>query len=85
MTQTAAPIDAALDEPRLVAETVYAADSQTALARVYGSALAIGESIEDVQRWPVDVEAVTKDDLVAAAARVLVPQRSVTGQLKKAG
>lgn len=70
---------------RLVAETVYAADSQTSLARIFGAALAIGETIEDVRRWPADVEAVTRDDLAAVAARVLAPQRSVTGLLKKAG
>jgi zinc protease len=69
---------------RLVAETVYAADSQTSLARIFGSALAIGETIEDVKRWPADVEAVTRADLAEAATRVLAPHRSVTGQLRKA-
>lgn len=69
---------------RLVAETVYSADSQTSLARIYGSALAIGETIEDVRRWPGDVDAVTREELAAAAARVLAPHRSVTGELRRA-
>jgi zinc protease len=69
---------------RLVAETVYSSDSQTSLARIYGSALAIGESIEDVRRWPVDIEAVSQERLKAACERWLTPARSVTGFLTKA-
>ncbi len=69
---------------RLVAETVYSSDSQTSLARIYGSALAIGESIEDVRRWPVDIEAVSQERLKAACERWLTPARSVTGYLTKA-
>ncbi len=69
---------------RLVAETVYSADSQTSLARIYGSALAIGESIEEVRRWPSDIESVGTPALAAAAERFLVPARSVTGYLEKA-
>ena len=68
---------------RLVAETVYSSDSQSSLARIFGSALAIGESIEEVRRWPSDIEGVTQDRLVAVAARYLVPARSVTGTLVK--
>lgn len=69
---------------RLVAETIYSTDSQSSLARIYGSALAIGESIEEVRRWPLEIEAVLKDDLASVAERYLVLRRSVTGYLKKA-
>jgi zinc protease len=69
---------------RLVAETVYASDSQSSLARIYGSALAIGESIEDVRRWPGEIESLTKADLAGVAERYLLPRRSVTGLLRKA-
>jgi zinc protease len=69
---------------RLVAETVYSADSQASLARIYGSALSIGETIEAIRRWPGEVEAVTREDLVSVAQRFLVPRRSVTGFLRKA-
>ena len=68
---------------RLVAETVYSSDSQSSLARIYGSALAIGETIEEVRRWPTDIEGVTKERLAAAAERYLTPARSVTGYLIK--
>ena len=68
---------------RLVAETVYSSDSQSSLARIYGSALAIGESIEEVRRWPSDIEGVTQARLAAVAERYLIPARSVTGYLTK--
>ena len=70
---------------RLVAETIYSTDSQSSLARIYGSALAIGETIEEVQRWPFEIEAVLKADLAAAAEQYLIPRRSVTGYLQKSG
>jgi zinc protease len=70
---------------RLVAETVYSTDSQSSLARIYGSALAIGDTIEDVRRWPTEIESVERADLVAAAERYLVAHRSVTGYLRKVG
>jgi zinc protease len=68
---------------RLVAETIYSTDSQSSLARIYGSALAIGETLDDVRRWPGEIEAVMKDDLASVAARFLIPRRSVTGYLQK--
>ena len=68
---------------RLVAETVYSSDSQSSLARIFGSALAIGESIEEVRRWPSEIESVQAARLAAAAERYLVPARSVTGYLIK--
>ncbi|HSP24722.1 MAG TPA: insulinase family protein, partial [Saliniramus sp.] len=55
------------------------------LARLYGSALAIGETIEAIQKWPSEIDAVTREDLVSVAERFLIPRRSVTGQLRKAG
>ena len=68
---------------RLVAETIYSTDSQSALARIYGSALAIGETIEDVRRWPGEIERVRKEDLASVTERFITQRRSVTGYLKK--
>jgi zinc protease len=77
----AAPVERA--KTRLVAETIYSTDSQSSLARIYGSALAIGETIEEVRRWPDEIEAVTTADLAGVAERFLIPPRSVTGYLCK--
>lgn len=66
---------------RLVAETVFARDSQSSLARIFGSALAVGETVEDVLLWPQRVEAVTREQVTEAVRRYLKPDRSVTGLL----
>ena len=68
---------------RLVAETIYSLDSQSSLARIYGSARAIGESLEEVRAWPDEIRAVTRDDLIDAMDAYLIPRRSVTGHLVK--
>ncbi|MEN3930021.1 pitrilysin family protein [Microvirga sp. W0021] len=68
---------------RLIAETVYSADSQSSMARIYGAALAIGETIEDVLKWPEAISSVTREDLQAALEQFLTLERSVTGYLIK--
>ena len=69
---------------RLIAETIYSLDSQSSLARIYGSALAVGETLEDVREWPNLIRAVTREDIVAAIRTSLTARRSVTGHLVKA-
>ncbi len=66
---------------RLLAGAIYAQDNQATLARIFGSALAIGQTVEDVQQWPARIEAVTAEAVNAAAGR-LDPARSVTGYLR---
>lgn len=67
----------------LIAEAVYAQDNQTSLARIYGSALTTGQTVEDVQAWPQKIQAVTSGQVQAAAQAHLDLQRSVVGLLKK--
>ncbi len=66
---------------RLIADAIYAQDSQASLARWYGEALATGLTIEDVEAWPARMEAVTAADVTAAAKKWLDKRRSVTGFL----
>jgi zinc protease len=66
---------------RLIAEAVYAQDSQATLARWYGASLATGLTIADVQAWPSRIEAVTAEDVVAAARKWLDRRGAVTGYL----
>ena len=78
------PIDAAhlqRAKTRLVADAIYAQDSQASLARWYGEALATGLSVADVESWPSRMEAVTTDSVAAAARQWLDKRRSVTGFL----
>jgi zinc protease len=68
----------------MVAQLVYSEDSQFNLARTYGWALAIGRTIEDMHKRAEMLEAVTLDDIKAAANKHLVLERSVTGELRQA-
>jgi zinc protease len=66
---------------RLVAEAVYARDSLSTAVRSFGSALATGRTVEDVEAWPERIAAVTAAQVSAAAAQVFRPETSVTGRL----
>jgi zinc protease len=66
---------------RLVADAIYAQDSQATLARWYGAALATGQTIRDVQEWPARIEAVSAESVLAAARKWLDRRRAVTGFL----
>ncbi len=66
---------------RLIAEAIYAQDSQVALARWYGASLATGLTLKDVSEWPARIEAVTGDAVIAAARQWLDRRRAVTGFL----
>ena len=46
---------------RLIADAVYAQDSQATLARWYGAALTTGSTVEQVKTWPDRIRAVTAD------------------------
>ena len=66
---------------RLIADAVYAQDSQTSLARWYGAALTTGATVQDVLDWPNRMDAVTAEDVRAAAEKYLERKRSVLGFL----
>lgn len=68
---------------QLVAEAIYAQDSQASLARWYGAALTTGLSVEDIRSWPDRIKAVTAEQVRAAAQEWLDKKRSVTGYLIK--
>jgi zinc protease len=59
----------------------YALDSPQSVASIYGNALSVGLTVEDVESWPERVAAVTRDDVLAVARTVLRLERSVTGLL----
>ena len=58
---------------------IYARDNVGGLARRYGAALTSGLTVQDVQAWPDILQAVTAEDVLAVAARVLDRNQSVTG------
>jgi zinc protease len=70
---------------RMEAEAVYARDSARAGARLMGSALSIGRTVDDVEAWPERIAAVTVDQVNAAAQALLQDGRSVTAVLAPDG
>jgi zinc protease len=68
---------------RLVADAIYARDSQSTMARWYGAALATGSTVEAVQSWPERIRAVTAEAVHNAAKAWLDKRRSVTGYLEQ--
>lgn len=67
---------------RLVADAVYAQDSQVSLARWYGESLSTGLNVADVAAWPDRIDAVTSEQVQDAARKWLDKRRAVTGFLK---
>ena len=68
---------------QLKASEIYARDDVDGLARRYGEALTTGLTVADVQAWPDVLQAVTVEDVMAAAAEVLDRRQAVTSWLTK--
>jgi zinc protease len=68
---------------RLIADSIYAQDSQSSLARWYGTALVTGLTVDSVRTWPQRIRAVTAEQVRDAARQYLDNQYSVTGYLVK--
>jgi len=68
---------------RLIADATYAQDNQASMARWYGAALMTGATVDDVQRWPERIRAVTASQVQDASRQWLDKRRSVTGFLIK--
>ena len=72
--------DMARAKTRLVAEAIYARDSQMLLANWYGASLATGLTLADIAQWPERIEAVSPAD-VAGVMGYLDAKRGVSGYL----
>lgn len=96
LTQAETALDQALDafltagvdagqlariKKQIRAEQIYARDNVDAIANRYGQALASGLTVEDVQAWPDVLEAVSADQILSAARKLLDKRASVTGWL----
>ncbi len=68
---------------QLRASQIYARDNVDGIANRYGRALTTGLTIQDVQDWPDVLQAVTGEQIVAAARDVLRLETSVTGWLMR--
>ena len=66
---------------RMESEAIYARDSLSGGARVIGSALAAGLSIDDVETWPEQIAIVSVAQIQVAIKTVFKTKQSVTGIL----
>lgn len=69
----------------LMADAIFAKDSQQQMANNYGVMLTTGWTIEEIEAWPSRISEVTSADLQRVAAAYLVPNGSVTGHLVPGG
>ncbi len=77
------PTDAELTRSKasMAASAVYSRDSQEALANFYGGSLVQGETLDEIVAWPEQIEAVTREEVMAIARTTLNMDESVTGLL----
>lgn len=68
---------------RMIADAIYAQDSQLSMARWFGTALTTGSTVHDLLTWPDRVKKVTAAEVQTAAKTWLDQRRSVTGYLVK--
>jgi len=75
--------DADVDQAkrRMNARLAYAKDSPMSAARAIGAALAVGQTIEDIESWPERMNQVTADQVRAAARKLFTQYSTVTGIL----
>ncbi|MES0100955.1 pitrilysin family protein [Mesorhizobium sp. M0019] len=66
---------------RFVRSMIFARDKQEDMANIYGSTLATGGNVQDVQQWPDRIRKVTADQVKAVAARYLNLDHTTTGYL----
>ena len=60
---------------------IYSQDSQVTLARIFGSILTIGGSVEDFTTWPDRLRKVSVEDVNKVARKYLDRNRSITSRL----
>lgn len=73
--------EVATAKTRLKRDAIFARDSLSGPAWALGSALATGRSVEEVEAWPVRIDAVTVAEVNAAAREVLGQTGFVSGYL----
>ncbi len=66
----------------LLKTVIFERDSQTTMARLYGTVLSVGGTLEDIDQWPTRLANVTAEDVHQAAKKYLRKSRSVTSFLR---
>lgn len=66
---------------RYLRSMIFARDDQSGMARIYGSALTTGSTVEDVAKWTDRIREVTPEAVQKVAKKYLDDRRSVAGYL----
>jgi zinc protease len=66
---------------RFLRSMIFARDNQASMANLYGSSLATGNTVKDIEEWPDRIKKVTTGDIRKVAAKYLAADHSVTGFL----
>ncbi len=66
---------------RFVRSMIFARDSQSGMANIYGSTLATGGTVKDIEGWPERIKRIGAKQVQDVAAKYLNPDRSVAGYL----
>ena len=61
---------------KIAARFIYQRDNQSATANLYGATLALGGTIEDIERYPDDIRAVTPEAALEAVRAVFSPDKN---------
>jgi zinc protease len=80
-SQLAEPAELQRAKVQIIAESLYARDSQTYLANAFGAAAIIGIPPQAVLDWPKRIEQVSAAQVRQAVRDMLVPSHSLTGWL----
>ncbi|MEH6402234.1 MAG: pitrilysin family protein [Sneathiella sp.] len=73
--------EVALAKKQMLAAAIYARDSISGAANIFGGALASGELIENVVNWPAQISEVTLEEVNNAAKNLFIERQSVVGKL----
>ncbi|HRX74126.1 MAG TPA: insulinase family protein, partial [Hyphomonas sp.] len=60
---------------KLAAQAIYARDSQSTMANIFGETLAEGGTIDDILNYPDEVRSITTEEAITAVRKVFGPDR----------
>jgi len=66
---------------RMIANLLYSLDSPAGVANIFGSALSIGMTVQDIEDWSKNVALVSNEEIMEAARYLFLDKKSVTGLL----
>ncbi len=73
--------DVAQAKQRMNARLAFAKDSPFSAAQAVGSSLAVGETLDDVEKWPDEIAKVTAEQVRSAARKLFTEYSTATGIL----